>query len=65
MGNYKDKLMATVSLAKSMHAAGHRGVMMAEVQHDNWCRLLKGRGECNCNPEIVMKPAPSLRRSYQ
>jgi hypothetical protein len=22
------------------------------VQHDEWCALLKGRGDCNCNPDV-------------
>lgn len=22
------------------------------VKHDDWCELLKGTGECNCNPDI-------------
>jgi hypothetical protein len=23
------------------------------VQHDDWCRLMHNKGECNCNPTIV------------
>lgn len=22
------------------------------VYHDDWCALLKGKGSCNCNPEV-------------
>lgn len=28
------------------------------IQHDGWCALLKGKGECNCNP--IVKPARLL-----
>lgn len=31
----------------------HRGtVQRVEIQHDDWCDLLNGRGYCNCNPTI-------------
>jgi hypothetical protein len=23
-----------------------------DVLHDDWCLLLRGKGPCNCNPEI-------------
>jgi hypothetical protein len=26
--------------------------IFATVAHDNWCRLLNGKGDCNCNPTI-------------
>lgn len=28
------------------------GLHVVEVCHDDWCDLLNGRGECNCEPEI-------------
>ena len=28
------------------------GVFVAEVSHDDWCNLLKGKGPCNCNPDV-------------
>jgi len=27
------------------------------IYHDSWCRLLAGKGQCNCNP-VVGKPSP-------
>jgi hypothetical protein len=28
------------------------------VQHDDWCRLLRGKGDCNCNPDITRHVQP-------
>ena len=31
------------------------------VAHDDWCRLLAGKGQCNCNPTVcepVLVPMP-------
>lgn len=28
------------------------GVNHVLVYHDDWCDMLKGRGACNCNPEV-------------
>jgi hypothetical protein len=27
---------------------------LVAVCHDDWCRLLEGKGPCNCNPEVRM-----------
>jgi len=27
------------------------------IYHDSWCRLLAGKGQCNCNP-VVGEPSP-------
>ena len=31
------------------------GLFMAEIAHDDWCNLLTGKGECNCNPEVNLE----------
>ena len=31
------------------------GVYDVAVRHDSWCKLLKQRGPCNCNPDIEIK----------
>jgi hypothetical protein len=28
------------------------GIHHVNVLHDKWCDLLKGKGPCNCNPEV-------------
>ncbi len=28
---------------------------LTHVEHDNWCDYLKGKGECNCSPDISYK----------
>jgi hypothetical protein len=39
----------------SMLMSGARtGVIRLEIQHDEWCRLLAGNGECNCEPDAQM-----------
>ena len=27
-------------------------IQRVEIQHDDWCDLLNGRGYCNCNPVV-------------
>jgi len=29
---------------------------VVRVMHDDWCALLKGKGQCNCNPDIELGP---------
>lgn len=29
-----------------------QGIFHSVVRHDNWCNLIKGKGECNCNPDV-------------
>jgi hypothetical protein len=29
-------------------------INIMNVAHDDWCHLLKKKGDCNCNPEIKM-----------
>jgi len=26
------------------------GLVLMTIAHDDWCDLLSGKGECNCNP---------------
>jgi hypothetical protein len=47
-GNYLAQLLA--ALERGDLPSG--GVCHAYVEHDDWCRLLKGKGECNCNPVV-------------
>jgi hypothetical protein len=28
------------------------GVFQMNIAHDEWCALLAGKGECNCNPTV-------------
>ena len=53
MNNYLAKLLATAS---SRVPAGKKPTaVVAQVAHDKWCKLLKGTGDCNCNPEITYR----------
>lgn len=27
-----------------------------DVQHDDWCDALAGRGFCNCDPDVSLRP---------
>jgi hypothetical protein len=47
MNNYLKKLIQA--------AEGKQGLVFAHVLHDSWCDLLKGKGPCNCDPEVVMQ----------
>lgn len=30
-------------------------VIELNVEHDDWCALLRGRGACNCNPDVSLR----------
>lgn len=47
-GNYFPKLIA---LGQELHALAP-GVYLVNVRHDEWCALLSGRGDCNCDPDV-------------
>lgn len=29
------------------------GLYVVDVAHDDWCELLAGKGQCNCNPAVL------------
>jgi hypothetical protein len=51
MSNYLRKLHENEKEITGQMEPGK--VYRLEVQHDEWCRLLNGRGDCNCDPIIV------------
>jgi hypothetical protein len=50
-GNYLAQLLAALECANLPSGTVHH----AHVEHDDWCRLLKGKGECNCNPTVLLQ----------
>lgn len=43
--------------AQAAQSIGQPGLHHVSVLHDDWCRLIAGKGPCNCNP--IVKPAVS------
>jgi len=52
--SYKDKVEA---LAQSIHFKP--GVHTVRIEHDGWCSIYSGCGECNCDAVVSLEP-PSL-----
>ena len=61
-GSHRDRHAAAptipVYVCRILDAArqgfGHRGkVTTVEVWHDSYCNLFRGRGVCDCDPDIV------------
>jgi len=52
MSRRKKPYMTTVldHLAKAELKPG--SIHVIKVRHDSWCKLMKGTGLCNCNPEV-------------
>ena len=50
--NYKKKIE---ELVDKNQLPSTPGLYILHVYHDDWCNYLKG-GECNCNPNLVVKP---------
>jgi len=49
-GNYQHRILEMIANGE---LANDGGIHQIEVQHDEWCQLLNGGYECNCEPEIV------------
>ena len=47
--NYLQKLIDLMGSSPPSHV--HR----VQVQHDDWCNFINGRGSCNCDPDLVTK----------
>jgi hypothetical protein len=41
-----------VELVATLSESLGPGIHHINVMHDKWCDLLKGKGHCNCNPEV-------------
>lgn len=53
--NYQNKIIESINEGKLV---GHPGkVQILNVYHDDWCNLLKGKGQCNCDPEMKLEDA--------
>ena len=35
------------------------GVFVVKIIHDDWCNKLAGKGDCNCNPDIIREQVMS------
>jgi hypothetical protein len=47
--------MRRLSLFRALNGALHPGLYITSVFHDNSCPLLRGLGECSCDPEIIVE----------
>jgi hypothetical protein len=59
---YMDKIIGDVTGKVEELSEGQRkllGILEVTVLHDDWCKLLKGKGECNCSPEYKYSPPNS------
>ena len=54
--NYVKKIAAMGNLSPGLYYCG--------IAHDDWCDFLNGCGECNCNPDITLKPIDSTEEYF-
>jgi hypothetical protein len=54
---YTKKLMDRMRLAR-LQKRLPPGLHHFNILHDDWCALLKGTGECDCDP-IIQGPIPN------
>lgn len=47
--NYIPKLQKLIDAGV---LSGVRGVVDLHIEHDDWCKLMSGHLECNCDPDI-------------
>lgn len=51
-GNYMRQLLCEAARL-GMESGVKRGeAYITTVAHDSWCKLLNGKGDCNCDPEV-------------
>jgi hypothetical protein len=60
MHNYQQKLLRMIQDGTISVEQGT--VEMVSVLHDDWCRALRGAGECNCDPQIVVPQKGDVAR---
>ena len=56
--DYRERLMQAIGQVRGDALRGH--VSTVHVRHDTWCRLLKQRGACNCDPDMTLTCADGL-----
>ena len=37
------------------NAGAKKGISIVTMIHDDWCKKLAGKGDCNCNPDIIRR----------
>jgi hypothetical protein len=52
--NYQKKLFQMIEDGEISAEAG--ALRDVDIRHDDWCRALRGAGECNCEPDIKVRP---------
>lgn len=55
MHNYEKKLFQMIQEGKISPEPG--ALKDVNILHDDWCRALRGVGECNCEPDIKARQA--------
>jgi hypothetical protein len=51
-GNHLEKVVEAVEARERAVAGSTHGVVPIKVKHDHWCKLIRGIGDCNCDPDI-------------
>jgi hypothetical protein len=50
----KPRYLEKVEQLRDIHPVLQQpGLHHINVAHDDWCNLLRGKGECNCNPNVT------------
>ena len=57
---YPERLKKALGQIRGDALRGHASAV--RVRHDAWCRLLNGRGACNCEPDMTLTCADAVYR---
>jgi hypothetical protein len=57
IGNYLPKVIASLNGETA-------GIFDSVVRHDDWCDLINGKGECNCNPTVETMTHSEYEKRY-
>jgi hypothetical protein len=56
--NYIETIMTAIGSGAIKLPKG--GVLSPTISHDSWCKINKGKKECNCNPDISVETDEGL-----
>jgi hypothetical protein len=54
--NYMERIDKALAEHLKPKKPGEMGLLLTpDIQHDDWCKRLKGKPECNCSPDIFIE----------
>jgi hypothetical protein len=54
--NYMERINKALAEFLKPKKPGEMGLFLnPDIRHDDWCKMMKGKPECNCSPDIYIE----------